>query len=58
MIDADGYRFARPHGNRIPHLARRSGKTAIFAMPAGAPANRVQIRFIAMLKLPFKFDRS
>jgi hypothetical protein len=44
--------------NQIPQIARQSGKITIFPISRNARTNRVQIRFIAMLKLPFKFDRS
>jgi hypothetical protein len=44
--------------NRIPQIARQSSKTAILRLFETGHAGCVQIRFIAMLKLPFKFDRS
>jgi hypothetical protein len=51
--------IALPNGrvNRIPRTPRQSSKTSAFAILRLPGAKSVQIRFIAMLKLLFKFDR-
>jgi hypothetical protein len=52
--------IALPNGrvNRILRTPRQSSKTSTFAVLPDAPSESVQIRFIAKLKLLFKFDRS
>jgi hypothetical protein len=52
--------IALPNGrvNRIPRTARLSSKTNALRFRDGDDAKSVQIRFIAKLKLLFKFDRS
>ena len=58
-IGSDGYRFAKPHGKSNSENCAVIQQNSDFCRLPTAPAEAcVQIRFIAMLKLPFKFDRS
>jgi hypothetical protein len=44
--------------NRIPRIKESTGRNKAFGNPAGAARQGVYVRFIATLKLFFKFDRS
>src|SRR5258708_35317773 len=44
--------------NRIPHINGNARETSVFGIPGRWRPWRVYIPFIAILKLPFKFDRS
>src|ERR1700730_8607331 len=44
--------------NRIPRVDESAGEISLFAISGGAALARVYVRFIATLKLSFKFDRS
>jgi len=54
----NGYRLAKPQGKPNFTIARKRPRHRRFldSVPPG-PAARVYSRFIAILKLPFKFDR-
>jgi hypothetical protein len=55
VVVADGYRFAKYEGESIVTFVRNPCKSAISANAGDQPAARVHVRFIAMLKLLFKF---
>jgi hypothetical protein len=44
--------------NRIRPLASNPCETSAFAIHGGLRRQRIYVPFIAMIKLPFKFDRS
>jgi hypothetical protein len=55
---ADGYRFAKRQGKPNPANPRKARETSVSAIHGWASRPCVYAGFIAMLKLPFKFDRS
>lgn len=55
VVESDGYRFAKYEGESIFTIVRNLCKLAIPANVCDPLAGRVHIRFIAMLKLLFKF---
>jgi hypothetical protein len=54
----DGYRCAKSHGESNSANSRKSRQTRSFAFSGRSRRQCVYARFIAILKLPFKFDRS
>ncbi len=55
VVVADGYRFAKYEGESIVTFVENPCKSAISANDCDPQAGRVHVRFIAMLKLLFKF---
>jgi hypothetical protein len=54
----DGYRFAKHEGESIFTTFKNPYKMPVSRILLSEPGKAVQIRFIAILKLPFKFYRS
>jgi hypothetical protein len=54
----NGYRLPKLHGKPNPADARKSRKTGVSVILPALRRPYVYAAFIAMLKLPFKFDRS